>query len=104
MNIDQVLESDVSDSKEYTFVFKTTKLSSTGEEKLVQGNITTDPILNDKFGSKSMSLSGKLRYFMDGVPYCDEKISHSDCSFDARLMTNNGRFQVRIVDLVIFLY
>ena len=66
------------------------------KEKLVSGNITTDPIISERLDSKSIALDGKLRFFMDGSTYCDEKIRETDCSYDARLIIENERLQVRI--------
>ena len=100
-NSGQVLQSDFSAAKVYSLHFETTLMLSDGEgnlseEKLVSGNITTDPIINEQFDSKSIALDGKLRFFIDGSTYCDEKIRETDCSYDARLMIENGRLQVRI--------
>ena len=99
-NIGRILKSDVSDSKVYSFLFETTLMVSDGEgnlnqEKLVQGNITTDPTLTDRSNPKTLAFNGKLKYFLDGSIYCDDKISQSGCSYDARLMIENGRLQVR---------
>ena len=100
-NIGQVLELDFSEAKVYSLHFETTLMSSDGEgnlskEKLVSGNITTDPIISERLDSKSIALDGKLRFFMDGSTYCDEKIRETDCSYDARLIIENERLQVRI--------
>ena len=99
-----MLESDFSAAKVYSLHFETTLMLSDGqgnlsEEKSVSGNITTDPITSEQFDSKSIALDGKLRFLMDGSTYCDKKIRETDCSYDARLIIENGRLQVRIYHL-----
>ena len=96
-----MLESDFSAANVYSLHFETTLILSDGEgnlreEKLVSGNITTDPIISEQFDSKSIALDGKLKFVIDGSTYCDEKIRETDCSYDARLIIENGRLQVRI--------
>ena len=96
-----MLELDFSAAKVYSLHFETTLMLSDGEgnlseEKLVSGNITTDPIISENLDSKSIALDGKLKFFIDGSTYCDVKIRETDCYYDVRLIIENGRLQVRI--------
>ena len=96
-----MIESDFSDAKVYSLLFEATIMASDGEgnlsqEKLVRGNITTDPLLNHRIDSNPIPMNGKLKYFIDGSTYCNDKIRQTDCSYDVRMIMKNGSLQVRI--------